>query len=175
MSSFLKAEYQSDNIESSNLFLTSGATHGLHLLSTTLIDLKNAVAFVENPTYFLALDVLSDDLGMKIVPFEDDILKLEKSIIDNQPNELVSEKYWGIFYLIPTFHNPTGMVLSESKMSKIVELATKYKMLIICDDVYNLLYYDNQGVPIRMVELYRSSGNVISNCTFSKIYCPGQC
>ena len=173
MSSFLKVEYQSDNIESSNLFLTSGATHGLHLLSTTLLDLKNAVAFVENPTYFLALDVLSDDLGMKIVPFEQDLLKLEQSIVDNRPNDLVSEKYWGIFYLIPTFHNPTGTVMSESKMSKIVELATKYQMLIICDDVYNLLYYDNQGVPSRMAERYKSSGNVISNCTFSKIYCPG--
>ena len=126
------AEYQSNDIQSSNLFLTSGATHGLHLLSTTLLDLKSAVAFVENPTYFLALDVLADDLGMKIVPFEDDTLQLEKSIIENQPSQFVTDKYWGIFYLIPTFHNPTGTILSESKMNKIVELANKYGMLVIC-------------------------------------------
>ena len=47
--------------------LTAGATHGLHLVATTILG-PNAVVFIEDPTYFLAITMLRDDFGMKIVP-----------------------------------------------------------------------------------------------------------
>jgi DNA-binding transcriptional MocR family regulator len=53
-------------------------------------------------------------------------------------------------------------------------------MLLLCDDVYDLLSYDDQKLPPRLVELDRDSlpadnkfGNTISNCTMSKLIGPG--
>ena len=59
----------------------------------------------------------------------------------------------------------------------LIKLARKYEILIACDDVYNLLAFDDES-PKRLFE-YDSfddedyKGNVISNGTFSKILSPG--
>ena len=64
-SQFLSEQYN-DSVKPESLFLTCGATHGLSLIASTLVDMKNGVVFVEDPTYFLALDILHRDLGCKI-------------------------------------------------------------------------------------------------------------
>jgi DNA-binding transcriptional MocR family regulator len=49
----------STQVKSDNLVLTCGATNGLHLASTTLLNnVDKIVIFVECPTYFIATDVL---------------------------------------------------------------------------------------------------------------------
>ena len=60
--------------------LTAGATHGLHFVATTLLG-PNAVVFIEDPTYFLAITMLRDDFGMKVVPgmFANDLEKFQLS------------------------------------------------------------------------------------------------
>ena len=47
--------------------LTSGATNGLSL-SATLLFPRGATVFVEDPTYFVAINVLKHDFGMNIIP-----------------------------------------------------------------------------------------------------------
>jgi hypothetical protein len=49
-----------------NLILTCGATHGLHMIITTILH-PNGVIFVEEATYMIALDALKQFSGMKIV------------------------------------------------------------------------------------------------------------
>jgi hypothetical protein len=49
-----------------NLILTCGATHGLQMILTTILH-PNGVIFVEEATYMIALDVLKQFSGMKIV------------------------------------------------------------------------------------------------------------
>lgn len=62
--------------------------------------------------------------------------------------------------------------------TSLVKLARKYDILIACDDVYNLLTYDDNIPPKRLYaydefEAHDFKGNVISNGTFSKILAPG--
>ena len=57
LSAFLASEYHDDKLTPDRLLLTSGATQGLHLVASTQIDISNGVVFVENPTYFIALDL----------------------------------------------------------------------------------------------------------------------
>ena len=40
-------------------------------------------------------------------------------------------KFWAMFYTIPTFHNPTGAVMSPEKCAKVVALARKYDLLVV--------------------------------------------
>jgi len=86
-------------------------------------------------------------------------------------------RYSAACYLVPVYQNPNGTILSEDKCSRIIKLARKYNVLLFCDDVYNLFYYDGQ--PRKRLFAYDNmkdsdygGGSVISNCTFSKLLAP---
>ncbi|CAD7952562.1 unnamed protein product [Amoebophrya sp. A25] len=53
------------------------------------------------------------------------------------------QEYRAMVYCIPSFHNPTGTVMSHAKRVKLVELARKWDLLVFCDDVYELLGSSN--------------------------------
>eukprot|EP00842_Homolaphlyctis_polyrhiza_P002238 jgi/Hompol1/3014/HPOL_006296-RA len=86
-----------------------------------------------------------------------------------------------ILYLVPTFSNPTGSTLGTLRRKELVDLAGQYDMLVVCDDVYQMhTFGDTNSVPQRvaafdpcLAEPSLGVGNVISNCTFSKILGPG--
>ena len=61
LSNFLSAQYDCP-VSTQTLILTCGATHGLHLAASTLLQTTagGGVVFVENPTYFIALDIFQD-------------------------------------------------------------------------------------------------------------------
>lgn len=72
-----------------------------------------------------------------------------------------------MLYLVPSCGNPTGVLLSMERRLKLIELARKYDILVVCDDVYHLIYF-GEMVPDRLVSLDTGNrGNVISNCSFS--------
>ena len=79
----------------------------------------------------------NDGTGVNVEVLEAKI----KAEYDNRPKDLTDNKFWAMFYTVPTFHNPTGAVLSPEKSKKLIALARKYDVLILCDDVYNLLHY----------------------------------
>ncbi|VVT56272.1 uncharacterized protein SAPINGB_P004926 [Magnusiomyces paraingens] len=92
--------------------------------------------------------------------------------------------YQFVIYLVPTFSNPTGCTMSLPDRLRLLALARKYDMLILCDDVYDLLPFDSSAdIPPRIVTLDRwtlpqsdddtALGNTISNLTFSKLLGPG--
>ncbi len=53
----------------------------------------------------------------------------------------ISKKTRGL--LINTPHNPTGKVFSSEELMKFAELAKKHDLLILSDEVYDELYFDN--------------------------------
>lgn len=46
-----------------------------------------------------------------------------------------------VMYLIPTVSNPTGYLMTKERKQKIYEIACKYNMMIVEDDVYMYLNY----------------------------------
>lgn len=50
-----------------------------------------------------------------------------------------------VLYLVPTFSNPTGCTMSVQDRIRLLNLARKYDILILCDDVYDLLEYDSDS------------------------------
>ena len=83
-----------------------------------------------------------------------------------------------MFYTIPTFQNPTGITMSLSTSRKVVDIAARNNLLVVCDDVYNLLRYDDidpeaVGLPPSRLKAIDPHGLVVSVGTFSKILSPG--
>ena len=114
LAEFLTRRY-GDNINKDELILTTGATNGLHLVTSSLVR-SGGVVFVENPSYFIALNILSGDMGLTVVPVNMaeqglDVEELERGIAEAVKNHDITVqdgRFWGMIYTIPTFHNPTG-------------------------------------------------------------------
>ncbi|SCV03934.1 LAMI_0H12112g1_1 [Lachancea mirantina] len=196
------------------LNLTSGASYGiLNLLAQTTLPHTGFTrqAFIVSPTYFLINEAFIDaGFGGKICAVTEtdqdavDVAFLQEQLelfdqkhatedhtadpaLVNAPDATIPKKLFRyVLYLIPTYSNPSGKTYSIECRQRLIELARKHDMLIISDDVYDLLVYDQpldkapKPVP-RMTFLDRASlskgyngyGNTISNCTFSKILAPG--
>lgn len=192
------------------LNLSSGSSYGcLSVLLHTTLPHTNFTrqAFIISPTYFLINDCFIDaGFGSKLtaideegedsINFEQLLSKLrhfeelygnsngDVSIIQN-PNKPTKKVYKYVMYCVPTFANPSGKSYSLETRTKLIEIARRYDMLIICDDVYDLLDYSTDvhewpRPQKRLVHIDRATapddnefGNTISNATFSKIIAPG--
>ena len=179
LAAFLSRRY-GDPVAADQLVLTTGATNGLHLVTSRLVR-PGGVVFVENPTYFIALNLLSGDMGLEVVPVDMlrdgvDIAALERSVeraAAGRSVETEAERHWGAIYTIPTFHNPTGVTLGRQRGEQLIAVARRWNLLVVCDDVYNLLSYSPLAVS-RLKTLDTAPGGlVISNGSFSKILAPG--
>ena len=174
------------------LMLTSGASMGFFIATAILLSKdKSTVIFVESPTYFLVLNMIKDHGFQNIIPIQmmddgvdtdmlEDAIKKQVDKYDIRDKPKATDTFWAMFYTIPTYHNPTGVCLSDTKCKKIIGLARKYNILVICDDVYNLLHYSSDNnAPKRLVSYDNKEdedyggGHVISNGSFSKILAPG--
>jgi 2-aminoadipate transaminase len=124
------------------------------------------VIFVEEPTYFLALQIFADH-GLRVVgiPVDDNGLR-----IDTLEAELAAHTPRFV-YTIPTGQNPTGSTMPDERRRRLVELANKRGFLVLADEVYQLLDYS--GSPPEPFAAHVDSGVVLSLGTFSKILAPG--
>ena len=57
----------------------------------------------------------------------------EDGIDTNQVEKSLREKEFDFAYLIPSYHNPTGIVTSSEKRTELMRLFSKYKVPIIED------------------------------------------
>lgn len=198
-------EFNTDLSCPQNMNLTSGASYGAAniLTSATSVEITQS-AFIVTPTYFLINSSFVDaGFGGRIVPiretqneeFDIDIKTLENHLAQADPvpeNEEINiikdaagrpdrKLYRHVIYMVPTFSNPGGISYTTKTRMAVLELARKYDMLIITDDVYELLDYTEASERIpRMVYLdiktrpkAKTFGNTVSNATFSKILAPG--
>lgn len=136
LAEFLTRGYKS-KVEASDLVLNAGATNGIHLILTTLVDLNGfvfldegwvllslCVLLINKPnilylsvTYMIALEAISQFSSIKIVPVKlnddgVDIKDLEEKLKARQ-FESNGKLFWGVYYTMPTFHNPTGILFSN--------------------------------------------------------------
>lgn len=147
------------------LFVTGGNSQALDLVSSVFARPGDTV-FVEEPSYFLAFQIFRDH-GLNVVgiPTDNDGLDLEQL-------QLALEHHKPAFvYTIPTYHNPGGQSLSGERRKKLVDLSKQHEFLIVADEVYQLLYYDD--VPPPALGTMIDSNTVLSLGSFSKILAPG--
>ncbi|ORY01233.1 PLP-dependent transferase [Basidiobolus meristosporus CBS 931.73] len=183
---WLEHEYQESSIDPSRLTVTSGATQSFTNI-VTLFTCPDTVFLIEDPTYFLALDLVREqrkDSTILPVPTDESgiiLENLEDLLKKHSPKEknIWPNRFPFMLYLVPTHNNPTGRSLTHERRVELVKLAAKYNVLVVCDDVYDILRYEDRAdAPKRLVaydyEINKeAAGTVISNGTFSKLFGPG--
>ncbi|MEZ5287713.1 MAG: PLP-dependent aminotransferase family protein [Vicinamibacterales bacterium] len=137
----------------------------------TLFTKPGDVALVETPTYHLGLRILKDhDLVLEPVPVDDGGLSIAH--LDASLDRLAREgRPARILYTIPTFHNPTGVNLAADRRRAVVDLASRHGVLVIEDDVYRELAYDEPSPPSLFSLAPR--GTVMRLGSFAKALAPG--
>lgn len=118
------------NTHRSQIVLTRGATHALDLISRYLVKPGDTV-LVDDPGYFLLFGALKS-LGAQIigVPWKSDgpdTAIMESLIQIHKPT---------LFFTNTVLHNPTGATVSLATAYRILQLAERYDLTIIEDDIY---------------------------------------
>src|SRR5258708_9688851 len=75
-------------------------------------------------------------------------------------------------YVIPTFHNPTGRVMSEERRRQVLDVAGAHGLPVIEDNAYRDIVLDGPPPPPSLLALAGHRG-VIQLSSFSKSLGPG--
>ena len=152
------------------LIVTTGSQQALDLLGKTLVD-PGSKAIVEGPTFLATIQcfrLYGADLVSAPVDGEGvDVDQLETLIQTHKPK---------FVYLIPTFGNPSGALLSLARRKRVLELAVKYQTLVIEDDPYGDLYFDAAPPPslLALSDQVPGSRDWLVHCgSLSKVLSPG--
>jgi DNA-binding transcriptional MocR family regulator len=169
IASFMVSKGASD-LAPGDLIVTTGSQQALDLLGKTLISPGDKV-IVEGPT-FLATIQCFRLYGAELItaPVDGngvDADRLEKLIEEHKPK---------FVYLIPTFGNPSGALLSLERRRRVLEMAVKHNTLIVEDDPYGDLYF-GAAPPPSLLALSASvpgSRERLVHCgSLSKVLSPG--
>ena len=152
------------------LIVTTGSQQALDLLGKAMISPGDKV-IVEAPT-FLATIQCFRLYGADLVSAPIDADGVQVDVLE----QLIEQHKPKLVYLIPTFGNPSGATLSLERRKRVLEIAARNHTLVIEDDPYGELYFD-QPPPPSMLALSDSvpgSRDWLVHCgSFSKILSPG--
>lgn len=169
LAAFMKTKGVKD-IEPSGLIVTTGSQQALDLLGKTLIGPGDKV-IVEGPT-FLATIQCFRLYGADLVSAPIDANGVQTDTLE----ELIKQHKPKFVYLIPTFGNPSGAMLSLERRKKVLELAVKYQTLVVEDDPYGDLYFGEAPPPsiLALSEQVPGSRDLVAHCgSMSKVLSPG--
>jgi len=159
-----------------HVLVTSGAQQALDLIGKVFLNPGDRV-LVEAPTHVGALQAWQSYQAEYVsVPVDAEGLHIDllEAALRSGPKFL---------YVLPNFHNPTGVTLSLARRLKLIAQAAQYGVPIIEDDPYGQLRYAGEHIAPLAVLDGRSharadlaspySGNVLYLSTFSQTLAPG--
>jgi DNA-binding transcriptional MocR family regulator len=144
------------------ILLTSGATQALDIVARTLLR-PGDCAFVDDPGYwnlFAALRLLGVRLvGVPRNADGPDVGALEALLAEHQPK---------VFITHSVLHNPSSSNLSPPVAHRVLQLATRHRVLIVEDDAY-ADYHPGHAARLAALD---GLDNVIYVGSFSKTVSP---
>ena len=152
-------------VDPDDIVITNGSQQGIDNVVRAVVD-PGEVVLVEAPTFMDAIRIFRSH-GAEVVgvPMDDegmrpDALRATLARLRSTPR---------ILYLIPTYQNPTGITMSLPRRREILGIAREAGMLVLEDDPYGELRYDDVELP----SLRALDPAVIHLGTFSKTFAPG--
>jgi DNA-binding transcriptional MocR family regulator len=153
-----------------NLIVTTGSQQALDLLGKTLISPGDKV-IVEGPT-FLATIQCFRLYGAQLISAPVDGEGVQTDALE----ALIAEHKPKFVYLIPTFGNPSGALLSTQRRKRVLELAVQYQTVVVEDDPYGDLYFGEAPPPslLALSATVPGSRELLVHCgSLSKVLSPG--
>jgi 2-aminoadipate transaminase len=150
---------------SDDLIITNGCQQGLDLLARLFAG-SDCRVLMEDPVYH-GLPRVFQRAGATVIPAPVDAYGIDVDVLP----ALIEQYRPRVLVVNPNFQNPTGATLPLEQRKRIVELAQRFRLILIEDDVYGELRYVGRDLP-PLKEL-DESGNTILLRSYSKASFPG--
>ncbi len=148
------------------ILVTNGFTEGFNLVLSALTKPGDRIV-CENPTHNTAIKIMKL-LGLETVgiPMEEDGLNLD--VLEEKLNRFQVK----VGFLIPSYHNPTGLVMPLGKRLQILRIFSEHRIPLIEDGFNEELRYSGTHVA-PLLTLSGKGNNLIYLGSFSKVLFPG--
>lgn len=155
------------HVSPESILVVSGSLQALQLMSIGLMS-KDALLLTEAPSYAKSLNTFqSVGIELQGVPMDNEGIRLE-ALLKTMPMPGTRENY---LYTIPTFHNPTGLLMTAERRQALLNFCNQYKLPVIEDDAYRELWLDTPPPP--PLKANDHQGNVLYLGTVSKTLAAG--
>lgn len=149
----------------SSILVVSGSLQALQLISIGILHASSTV-LLESPSYLKSLYIF-ESVGMKLKGVSMD----QYGIKTNDIIKKRAKNNTTLLYTIPTYQNPTGIVMSKERRSEIIKICENYRIPIIEDDAYRELNLEEEP-PISLKTMDRN-GIVLYMGSISKSLAAG--
>ncbi len=159
------------DVSPDHIALMNGSMQAITLMAETFMKQPGDIIVTEELTYMGTIGAYRK-LGAKLVgiPMDEDGMKIDA--LDRTLEELHRKGTPPAFiYTIPTYHNPTGLVMSTERRLQLIAVARKYQAIVVEDNCYGDVHYEGDKPPA----LYALDDDPrhIYLCSLSKILGPG--
>ena len=122
-----------------NIIITVGSQEALDIIGRLFINPGDYI-ITESPTYLAAIQAFRI-YGPKIVgvPMDNDGIRID--VLEDTIKKLSGDGKVKFIYVIPTGQNPTGITMSMERRKALLEIASRYDLLVIEDDPYGYIYF----------------------------------
>lgn len=148
-----------------NILITGGAQQALDLVIQSVLS-EGETIVTSNPTYLGMIDIArTRRVQIHGIPMDADGIRLdmlENYILDNRPH---------LIYVMPSFHNPTGVVMPLHRRRQLLNLANEYNIPILEDGIYHEFRFEGESLP--PLKALDDTGIVIHASGFTKMLLPG--
>ena len=149
------------------ILVTSGAQQALHLISLCLLSPGDAVA-MEGPSYAYSLPLFSS-AGLRLYRLPMD---QEGALVD-EIHALHQTSRIRMVFVNPTYQNPTGIVWSQPRRHRLLEICRQLRIPLVEDDAYGALTLAGCRKPPAPIKAMDEDGVVLYVNSLSKTMAPG--
>jgi DNA-binding transcriptional MocR family regulator len=144
---------------------TTGAQQAIALVASLYVGRGDRVA-LEDPTYTGAIDVLgSSGARIATVPVDEDGVRVDGL------RELAESELLRLVYLVPTFHNPTGVTLTPARRREVARLSKELDLPVVDDMTMAGLWLERPSPP--PLATYAPDAPIITVGSLSKLFWGG--
>lgn len=158
-----------------NIVISNGVQHAMTLSLMTLCKAGDTLLTEEYS--YPGIKTLASQLGLKMLGLRMD----EKGLIPASLEEAVQTTNGRVLYLMPNYQNPTSICMPLDRRKEIADIAKKYGVWIVEDDIYGFLSEDVQSltplaslVPEQTFYLNGSSKSVSPGLRVGFVHAPSQ-
>lgn len=124
------------------VLVTNGAHQAIALVTELYVP-RGATVLIERPSWPGCIDVFRN-AGASLVsaPLDDEGVQADAVA------SALRERAPTLMFVMPTYHNPTGVLMSEARRRRIAELAAEYDVPVLEDNAYSALAGPDVPAPL---------------------------
>lgn len=156
------------DINNKDILITNGFTEGFDIIMSSFTQERDYI-ICENPTHNTAIKIMkSHNLNILGVDISEN--GLDFNMLENRLIEYKNKIKFA--YITPSYHNPTGIVMTPENRYRFYNLMKKYNIAIIEDGFNEELLYNSSHI-FPLCSLDNMNNGVVYIGSFSKILFPG--